>query len=110
MLRARDLAIAIVLLAACTTHAEWEPEPIVTRLFGGSCPVERKRRAEFSSAIEAHGIECLGAEGAIMGSYDAPIDSWHGRCRGTEQQWRQAEQAIARLKAEGILYESYPDK
>jgi ribosomal protein L32 len=98
----RATALALVLLASCTKHTSPEPEPIVKRRFvNGRCTVEQDCSTQFSSAIEAHGIRCSGAEGSVKNGRDV----WRTSCEGTEQQWTRAESTIDRLEAERIAQE-----
>lgn len=51
-------------------------------------------------ALKAHGIRCS-VEGFIGVT---------ACCSGTEQQWKEAESAIARLTAEGIMTEASDER
>jgi hypothetical protein len=91
---------AFVLLAACTAYTP-SSDPIVKRRFVGGGLVERDSSRAVWTALEAHGIDCSSFEGKTSGDRDR----WNTSCSGSEQEWRQAEPAIARLTAEGILQE-----
>jgi hypothetical protein len=106
MKNAKRPVLALMLLAACTTPSpNPSPNPIIERRFVGSAPVERDSSTEFWRALEAHGVDCSGFEGSIWGSGKDAVKQWQTSCSGTEQEWKKAEPAIARLTAEGIVEE-----
>ena len=102
MRRASIPMLFVISLAACTEpEHERRRDPLVSRRFVGSAPVERRSTTEVSATLESRGIHCGSFEGSIWET----DESWQTTCTGTASQWTRAEPDIARLTKEGILRE-----